>query len=94
MQALFDGGRVVDLILGLMVLEALALTWFFAKTGSGVRPRRLLPNLLAGAGLLLALRAALTHQPMTTVAVWLLVGLAGHLADLALRWEHSRALRY
>jgi hypothetical protein len=53
-----------------------------------------LPNLLAGAGLLLALRAALTHQPMTTVAVWLLVGLAGHLADLALRWEHSRALRY
>lgn len=94
MQALFDGGRVVDLILGLMVLEALALAWFYGRTGSGIPPRRLLPNLLAGAGLLLALRAALTEQPVTIVAAWLLIGLVGHLADLALRWERSRALRY
>lgn len=94
MQALFDGGRVVDLILGLMVLEALVLAWFYARTGSGIPPRRLLPNLLAGAGLLLALRAALTDQHVTIVAAWLLIGLVGHLADLALRWERSRALRY
>jgi hypothetical protein len=87
MQALFDSGRIVDLILALMAFEALALAVLFARTRSGVRLRRLLPNLLAGAGLLLALRAALTAQPFPVTAAWLLLGLLGHLVDLALRWE-------
>ena len=94
MQALFDGGRIVDLILALMAFEALLLAWFFMRTRAGIPPRRLLPNLLAGAGLLLAVRAALTGQPATIISGWLLLGLAGHLLDLVLRWEAPPTVRH
>jgi hypothetical protein len=41
--------------------------------------------MLAGAGLLLALRAALTGAAWHMIAAWLLAGLAAHLFDLYLR---------
>ena len=59
MSQLFVGGRIVDLILGLMVVEALALIVYHRWTGRGIAPPDLLGNLLAGLCLLLALRAAL-----------------------------------
>jgi hypothetical protein len=58
--ALFASGRVVDLILGLTLLEGLALALLHRRTGRGVAPADLVPNLLAGACLLLAVRGALT----------------------------------
>ncbi len=89
MEALFDGGRVIDLILGLMVVEAIALAVLYRRTGRGIAPARLLPNLFAGAFLLLALRASLTGAGATAIGSWLALGLVGHLADLALRWSRS-----
>ena len=89
MDALFDGGRVIDLILGLMVVEAIALAVLYHMTGRGIAPVRLLPNLFAGAFLMLALRASLTGGGGTAIGSWLILGLVGHLADLALRWPRK-----
>ena len=61
-DALFDGGRVIDLILGLMAVEAIALAVLYYMTGRGIAPVRLWPNLFAGAFLMLALRASLTDR--------------------------------
>ena len=51
----FASGRVVDMILGLTVLEAGALGMHHRRTGRGIAPADLAGNLLAGIGLLLAL---------------------------------------
>lgn len=91
MDALFAGGRVIDLILLLMAIEGLALGWLHHKTGLGIAPARLWPNLLAGAFLMLALRAALTDAGGAAIASWLVLGLAGHLLDLGLRWPRGNA---
>jgi hypothetical protein len=88
-QALFDNGRVIDLILALMVVEATALTVLYRMTGRGIAPGRLWPNLFAGAFLMLALRASLTGAGATAIGSWLFLGLAGHLVDLALRWTRD-----
>ena len=49
MQELIASGRIVDLILGLVVLEAIALFAWHRATGRGIAPRALVFNLLAGA---------------------------------------------
>jgi hypothetical protein len=51
---LFASGRIVDLILGLTLLEGLLLALYHRRTGRGVAPADLVPNLLAGACILLA----------------------------------------
>lgn len=87
MDALFTTGRVVDLILALMVVEAVALGLLWARTARGVPPIALIVNLGAGALLLLALRAALTHAGTATMASFLGLALVAHLVDLAMRWR-------
>ena len=91
MAVLFDGGRVIDLILGLMVVEAISLAVLYYTTGRGIAPVCLWPNLCAGAFLLLALRASLAGAGATAIGSWLALGLVGHLADLALRWPRQSA---
>lgn len=86
MSALFASGRIVDLILALTVLEAIAVTLYSRRTGRGVKGANLLPNLLAGACLLLAVRGALTGSSWTRIALSLLGALLAHLADLRQRW--------
>ena len=87
MSQLFVGGRIVDLILGLMVVEALALIVHHRWTGRGIAPLDLLGNLLAGLCLLLALRAALVGATWGWIATWLSVALVAHLIDLQRRWK-------
>jgi hypothetical protein len=87
---LFDNGRIVDLILALVVLEALLLSMLWVRTSRGLPPVPLIANLAAGAFLLLALRAALTDGGPMAVGGFLMLALPAHLADLALRWR-SRA---
>jgi hypothetical protein len=84
---LFASGRIVDLILALMAAEAVVLAVHYRRTGRGVALPDLAVNLAAGAGLLLALRAALTGAGWTWTAGWLALALAAHLADLARRWR-------
>jgi hypothetical protein len=84
---LFASGRVVDLILALMAAEGLVLAAYRRSTGRGVATADLVINLLAGAFLLMALRAALTGSAWSWVAGWLAAGLGAHLADLRCRWR-------
>ncbi len=76
----------IDCILAGMAAEAVLLTLLFRRSGRGVAPRALLPNLAAGAMLLLAMRLALVGAWWGWVSIALLAGLAGHLADLRQRW--------
>lgn len=90
MQQLVVSGRIVDLILLLVVVEVAVLGYIRARRGSGIAWWALLPNLLAGAALLLALRAAITGAAWPWIALWLAVAGLAHLADLRTRWEAKR----
>lgn len=86
MAELFATGRIADLILELIVLEAIVLKAWHARTGRGPPPLVVLSNLAAGAGLVLALRAALIDSPWGWIAFWLVLALIAHLLDLRRRW--------
>jgi hypothetical protein len=87
LSELFKTGRIVDLIIGLIALEAVVLLMYARGTARGIAPMALLPNLAAGACLLLALRFALVAAPWGWMAVCLAAGLLAHVADLAQRWR-------
>ena len=89
MSALFDSGRIIDLILALVALETLLLLGIHIRRGGGIAPRALLANLLAGACLLLALRGALTGADWIWPALFLLLALPAHLIDLYGRWNRT-----
>jgi hypothetical protein len=84
---LVQSGRLVELVLLLVALEAAALLFYRFRTGSGPEPLGLVLNLAAGSALMLALRAALQEAGWTHVAAFLVLALAAHLADLARRWK-------
>jgi hypothetical protein len=80
-------GRAVDAILLLVLLEAGALAVYHRLTGRGPAAALVLPALLAGAALLLALRLALADAAPLWLALSLLAALFAHLFDLASRWR-------
>jgi len=79
-------GRIPQLIACFVLLEALLLLWLWRARGVGIAPRALLGSLASGACLMLAIAAAASDAPWQHVALWLLLSLLAHLADLALRW--------
>jgi uncharacterized membrane protein YobD (UPF0266 family) len=83
MMALFSTGRVVDLILLFIFLEAVFIAIHRGKTGRGVRLREVASGILSGVFLLLALRCALVGERWPWIATWLLAALIAHFADLA-----------
>jgi len=85
MSELFASGRIVGLILAFMALEAVVLVVYHRRTGRGVAPGDLVPNLLAGGFLLLALGGALSGTWWGWIAFALAASLAAHLADLRRR---------
>ena len=87
MADLITSGRAIDVILALVMAEALALATYRRLTGRGPRTARWLPNLLSGAALLLALRLALGQAWWGWLAAALLLALIEHLVDLAGRWS-------
>ena len=91
MDGLFASGRIIDVILALVALEALLLAWLGRRGGPPLPA--LLANLASGAALMLALRAALVGSGWIVVAGWLLAGLVAHLADLGLRFRTATAQR-
>ena len=85
---LFASGRIIDAILVLVVAEA----GLIALRPGLFGPRApLLAGLAAGAGLMLAVRAALAGAPWFWIAAALGAALAAHLGELALR--RAEALR-
>ncbi len=88
MAEFFSSGRVVDLILGLMLLEGLALSLVWYRRGRGVPPLALWVNLAAGGAMLLAVRGALTGASWVWIWIPLLLALFTHLADVGVRWTY------
>lgn len=87
MPELFASGRVVDLVVGFMAIEAMGLLAYHRRTGHGLAPAQVAGNLLPGFLMLLALRAALTGAAWPWISLWLLASLGAHLADLRSRWR-------
>lgn len=81
---------LVDGVIGLTVLEGVALLVHHRLTGGGVRPRDFMLNLVSGVCLMLALRCALREQGALWIAAWLAAAGAAHAADIGLRWVKRR----
>ncbi|MEQ8405999.1 MAG: hypothetical protein RKE49_12945 [Oceanicaulis sp.] len=84
LEALFASGRIIDLILVLVAIEALVLALIPRLRGS-MRPLDVAGLLLPGVMLMLAVRTALTGAPYTMTAAMLAAALVFHLLDVARR---------
>lgn len=85
MAALVANGLIADIALVVLALEVAAI-WLVARRRS--RPglfRAVAPFLVAGAGLILALKAALAGWPPAVVVAALTLSGAAHAVDLARR---------
>ena len=91
MKEMLQDGRIIELILVLMVLEAVALVVWFKLKGSGIAPVELIVNISAGMFLMLAVLGALENVPVWAIGGCLVAALFAHLADLALRWNESNS---
>jgi len=87
MADLFASGRLIDLILIVVVVEAavLLLVWRYGRRG--VAPGDLLPNLCAGAFLLLAFRVTLGGGGWMLACGCLAAAGVAHLIDVIRRWR-------
>ncbi|WP_284423281.1 MULTISPECIES: hypothetical protein [unclassified Bradyrhizobium] len=86
MDELFRSPHLVDLILVVVAVELIAVTLIWRRRRRGIPPRALLPNLLAGVFLLLAVRCALTDAPWFWLAACLAASGLANAADLRQRW--------
>jgi hypothetical protein len=77
---------IVDAIMIFMVIEGLALVGYQQWTGRGIAPFSVLVNLLAGGGILLALRAYLASADPVLIMACFGLSFIAHLADMRHRW--------
>ncbi len=92
MSAMVASGRVLDFILAAMLAEAIGLTLFHLRTGRGVPPADLLPNLLSGMSVLLAMRLGLLGVWWPFISLSLLAALGCHLIDIRRKWKKKEIL--
>lgn len=79
---------LVDAIIGITLLEGLALLVYRRKTGKGVAGSQFIVNLFAGLSLMLALRLSLGGAGSVWVGASLMLAGVFHGLDLWRRWEH------
>jgi len=73
-----------------MVVELGLLIAYRSFTGRGLPTRQLVPTVVAGFGLLLALRFALVDPTQVgAIAFGLMLSLTAHVFDLKMRWSRS-----
>jgi hypothetical protein len=85
-EALFASGHVADLILVLLGLEAGATLLLAGRRAAVARTVSHIAQLAAAAGLVLALRAALTGVAWPVTAAFLLLAFLAHAASLLASW--------
>lgn len=86
MTELFTSGRIADVIIAVLAIEAVVLTLLRWRRGIGPPTGVLLSFLASGAGLALALKAVLAGAPWSLTAAALTLSLAAHIASLAATW--------
>lgn len=84
---MFRSLDLVDLVLGVVVIETLVLLLLWRWRRRGIAPRELLPNILAGFFLVLAVRCALTDAPWFWLALCLAAAGIANTLDLRQRWR-------
>jgi len=84
---LLASGHIFDIVIAVLVIEGITLALYHRRTGRGVAPADLAGTLIAGLGLVLAARLAITGWSYEWVGAALLLGFAGHLGDVARRWR-------
>jgi hypothetical protein len=82
-------GRLVDLAIGLSLLEAGLLALYRKRTGRGVGLDDYALNLASGLCLMLALRAAVAGAGWAVIALFLAAAGAAHWTDLWCRWRRG-----
>ncbi len=86
-EALISSGRIVDVIIVFMMVEAAALLLLRRPLALDMNTLDVVSLMLPGLFLLLALRGALMSSSWQWIAVSLLCALAAHVADL---WRRNR----
>jgi hypothetical protein len=81
------GVRAVDLVLAVVAVEIVAITVYWHTKHRGIAPAQLLPNLAAGALLLLALRFSLSDYAWPWYTACLALAGIANIADLRQRWR-------
>lgn len=89
MEAYLTIEAALNLALATIAVEAAVLSAYRVLTGRGIALLRLLPNLAAGAALLLGARAAASSASWMVIGGCLTAGLAAHVLDLLVRWRHG-----
>lgn len=79
--------RAVDLVLVVIGLELVGISLYWHLARRGIAPAHLLPNLVAGAALLLALRLALSDFSWPWYMACLVVAGFANVTDLRQRWR-------
>jgi hypothetical protein len=87
MMDFLASAHMVDLVLAIVGLEIVIIALYWRLTRRGIEPAQLLPNLLAGALLLLALRLALGGYPWPWYTACLAAAGIANVADLRQRWR-------
>lgn len=84
-EQLITSGDFFDWVLAAIVVEGFLLTGWLIYKAKSKRPFTLLPNLLAGASLMLAVKIAVTNAPWYWLAAALTAALLAHIVDLISR---------
>ncbi len=84
---LFASGRVFDLVLAVLVIEAVALSALWFRAGRGLPPGDALPFLLSGGCLVAAFRATTLGAAWPWSAGFLALAFTVHLLELKGRWR-------
>ena len=82
MDDFFSSGRIVDLLLVIVAVEALLVALFRRRLARIFNLSGFFINLASGVCLMLALRGALVGAGWMAIAPFLLLSLGAHVADL------------
>ena len=91
MTAWLTSGALVGGIVALIVIEAFVLFRRHQKTGLGAPPSVVLPNLLAGATLMLGIQLAVWDQVYPGVFICLTMAGLCHSLEYRNHWKGSRS---
>ena len=87
MSEFLSSAQAVDIVLAAVGLEVLGISLYWYVARRGISPASLLPNLLAGAALVLALRLALSDFSWPWYTACLAIAGIANVADLRQRWR-------
>ncbi len=93
MEDLFFSGRLIDIALVVIALEAVVLLASRGFSRVGIQPLDLIGQLLAGALLLLAVRCAVTRVDYRWTVTFLSASFPAHAFDLIRRARRGSEMR-